>query len=103
MEETQKEAKSLSGASLLLRLFWMMGGQLALLGSLAIIVRDDPAFHSAVSIGFWVVLGLMILARYLDVTKYGGAKADGETRATLADVKKFAMGGVGLGGAFWLV
>ncbi len=103
MEETKNEAPTVSGAGLMLRLFWMLGGQLALLACLAVIIRDDRALHSAVSIGFWVVLGLMILARYWDVKRFGGAKSDGETRATMKDVKKFAWGGVGLGGAFWMV
>jgi hypothetical protein len=103
VEETKDEVQNVSGAGLMVRLFWMLGGQLGLLACLALIVRDDRALHSAVSIGFWIVLGLMILARYFDVKRFGGAKTDGTTRATMQDVKKFAYGSVGLGGAFWLV
>jgi len=90
-----------SGAGCLLRFAWMVGGNALLAGLLVVIVQQQSAILSVVSIAVWIVVGLVVLARYLDVTRYGGSLGDGCTPATLRDVRRFGVSMVAIVGAMW--
>ncbi|MDF1566130.1 MAG: hypothetical protein P1V51_24070 [Deltaproteobacteria bacterium] len=98
-QETPVPPATLTGV--LLRLYWMLGGQIAAIACLFMIIRDDPSLLSPVSVAFWALLAMTIVARYVDVTRFGGLRTDAVTRATLSDVKRFALGAVSLGAAVW--
>ena len=99
MKETQPHTTSLVG--LLLRLYWMVGGACAAILSLVLVVRDDLAMDSSVSLLFWGLLALMIVARYLDVSRFHGLRSDALTLATMGDVRGYAVGVLVGGGPVW--
>ena len=85
----------------LLRLIWSFGnGGLVLL--LIPIVLNDSGLLSFASIGFWILLGLVVVARYVDVTCYAGTMPDG-TPATLRDVNRFSAWLVVIASAAWVL
>lgn len=92
----------ISGAGLLARLFWLVGGNLALLGAAAVILRDDLAALSWMSLLFWLFAGALIGVRYLDVTRLGGLTSDGKP-ATLADFRRYGVKLLAFAAVLWLV
>ena len=81
----------------------MFAGNAALLVLLAIMALKDSALLSFVSIGFWIVVALIVLARYVDVTRYNGTRTDGGTPATLRDVKRHGTRMVVIASAAWVL
>ena len=98
-EDTQFE--NVSGC--LPRMVWMLVGPAVLAVLLLISGTADSAFLSVASIVFWIVVGLTVLARYLDVTRYEGTMGDGETPATLHDVKRYSSWLVVGASAAWVL
>ena len=83
----------------LLRLVWCFGtGLLFLL--LIPIARGDSGMLSFVSIGFWIVVSLVVVARYVEVTCYPGVMG---TLSTLRDVNRFSAGLVVIASAAWVL
>ena len=74
--------------SLIVRVFWMLFGNVILLVSAALIFqRKDWKFHTADMI-FWVTATALVLARYLDIKLYNGLTA-GEP-ASMSHWRKYA-------------
>jgi len=100
VDETPEKAEL---AGFFLRLVWMLVANAALIVLLAVIALSDSALHSPVSVAFWIVVGLAVLARYVDVTRYKGTTMEDSAPATLRDVKRFSAGLVCFGGAAWML
>jgi hypothetical protein len=79
-----------SVAGLLLRLFWMAAGTMALALIGVFIAQSTPWAFSWGDAAFWVIVALMATARYLDVSRFAGTTVNGE-RATMADFRRYAM------------
>jgi hypothetical protein len=88
-------------ASGFVRLSWTFFGPVVLVGYLAWLLRTDPHPLAPSSLAFWVLVLLLVLARFVDVTRYGGETSTG-TRATLTDARRFAAAVVGVAAAAWL-
>lgn len=78
-----------SGKGLLMRLFWMFFGNVALIGVGGLIFRDDGAQLVELSIVYWVVVGLLLASRWFDITRFGGRTTEGEP-ATPAHFRRHA-------------
>jgi len=85
----------------LLRVFWMLLGNLLLLAA-AYAITQSPALLGPADALFWLCVGLLLAARYVDVKHFKGRTAEGRP-ATLADWRRYALllGGISLG--LWLV
>lgn len=76
------------GTALLLRLTWMLfgNGLLVILG--VRIVRE--ATWSPIDVIYWAVAATVVVARYLDISRFGGQTADGAP-ATIADWRRWTV------------
>ena len=75
--------------SLMVRVFWMLFGNVILLVSAALIFqRKDWMFHTA-DIVFWGTVVALVLTRYLDIKLYNGLTAGGEP-ASMSHWRKYA-------------
>lgn len=84
----------------LLRIFWMGFGNAALVFA-AIHLAQAADLAAANAIFFGVVAGLLI-ARTLDILRFSGTTTKGEP-ATVADLRRYAVGLVVTSGIFWFV
>lgn len=95
-----RETASTPFAGCLVRLFWMVGGIIALLFLSLSIVRSGGL--SAYDPAFAAVAAAMILVRFLDVRFLNGETADGHP-ATLRDWRRYAVGVAVCSFGCWLV
>jgi hypothetical protein len=95
-----EDATPTSAASILLRIFWMLGGYIVLAVCALFIATNKEALFSAKDPVFWVVAGLMVWARYVDIARYHGTTSDGQP-ATLANWRGYAMVVVAVAGVTW--
>jgi hypothetical protein len=94
----QGDAKSDSGC--LVKMGWTFGGPAILLW-LVIRIALAPAWTlTAKDVTFWVVVGIVIALRYLDVRRFRGRTMDGDP-ATMHHVVRYAMGLVGGAALLW--
>ncbi|MCA9518356.1 MAG: hypothetical protein KC635_25655 [Myxococcales bacterium] len=91
-----------SGVGLLMRLFWMFFGNIALIGVAGLLFRDDGEQLVELSVLYWVVVGAIIGSRWLDIFRFGGRTTEGEP-ATPAHLKKHATVLVPLALVVWAV
>lgn len=70
----------------LLRLFWMAGGNLALLVLILSIANQDG--FTLLDGLYWVVIAALVSARYVDIVRFGGLTADG-TPATKEHFRRY--------------
>ena len=103
VDEVREETQAASDTGCLLRAFWMFLGNSELVLLLVLVSRMDSALLSIVSIGFWMVVGLIVYARYVDVTRYKGTTSEGDRCATLLDVKRSSTRQVIIAGAAWVL
>ena len=99
MVDKVREPTELTG--FFLRLIWLMGGNAVLFLLLVSIAINDHGLLSPASLGFWMVVGLVVVARYVDVTRYAGTTCTACSPATLQDVKRFSAGVVVIASAGW--
>ncbi|NMC19113.1 MAG: hypothetical protein GYA33_01725 [Thermogutta sp.] len=83
----------------LLRLYWMIGGFLIAVLCGVSVVSHQGGF-SAVDVIYWAAVLGIPLARYVDMTKFAGRRADGEP-TTLADWRRFSLAVVIAGIVAW--
>jgi hypothetical protein len=74
----------------LLRLSWMLGGNLAVLLIAVAIAQGGGTFFSFADAFFWLVVLAMVGIRYVDITRMKGLTAGGKP-ATLADWKRYVV------------
>ena len=75
--------------SFFLRLFWIAVGNVALVASAIKIGQTTRSLFSNFDIAFWIMVILLILARYLDIVYFHGETSDGAP-ATLQHWKRYA-------------
>ncbi len=76
--------------SLILRLFWMLLGNVILIVSAIFILQGKNwQFHTADAF-FWGTAVALVLARYLDIKYFNGLNATGEP-ASMANWRKYAV------------
>lgn len=91
---------SLSGC--LLRLFWLMLGNVLLALAILQILFSRPPFFSGVDGFFWLVVGVMIAARFLDLSYFSRTRADGQP-ATATDGWRYVVILVVAAAIVWMV
>lgn len=82
----------------LLRLLWMAFGNLALV-MIAIVIIERRDF-SAVDVAYWLVVVVLVVARYLDITRFAGRTASDEP-ATMRHFRRYALGLLVSAAAVW--
>ena len=99
-QTSEKPERDQSGGCLL-RLFWMVvGNMLLLLAALAILERPSRVIGPA-DLVFWTTVAGMLAARYADIRHFDGRTADGQP-ATMAHWRTYATWVCGGAGVLWL-
>ena len=89
-------------AGCLLRLFWTLAGNsIVYLTLITIAVRATP-LPSVLDAVVWVTTGLMLLARWFDITRFNGRTLANES-ATVGHWRRYAMLVVGVTLGAWLL
>ena len=100
MPSPEPQYQSPSGC--LLRLFWLFLGN-GLLGIVAFqMITSSPRLLSLLDVTYWVFVGLILCARYVDIRYFGGTKADGQP-ASLQDFRRHALILLAAAAVVWLV
>lgn len=84
-----------SPASTVLRLYWALVGHAVVYLSLATIVARHARFPSTLDLVIWAAVALMLVARHVDIVRYGGQTLYGEP-ATLTQFRRYAATLVGV-------
>ncbi len=87
---------------LILRFFWMLAGNFALLLTCLYILNEGVRFLSWLDIFYGATLVLVLAARYVEIKVYQGRTADGEA-ATLSDWARYALILTAVAAAGWLL
>jgi hypothetical protein len=101
-EDQDARAREPSGSvlALLVRLYWMLLGNMAVAVSAAA-VASAPAAPSPADAVLGASILSLIAVRYADIAYLDGATAEGEP-ATIADFRRYAAGVAGVGLALWI-
>ena len=99
-ERASKQGEYQSVAGCLPRIFWMAFGNIALIMAALLIYKS--AGWSIADFAFWLIVGLLIGARYIDIVRYKGTTAHGEP-ATMAHFKRYVGMLLVAGAAVWAV
>jgi len=75
-------------AGQLLRVFWLFVGNAVVYGSWVAIVLTSARLPSLLDGVVWLVIGLMIVARRIDILRFAGRTAQGDP-TTLADWHRY--------------
>ncbi len=94
-------AQTVSATGAFTRLSWILIGPIALLAYLLHLSRTDPAWTSWQSIGFWAIVALLLLGRYVDWKGFDGSTMEGRA-TTLADFKRYVAYLMTSSGTGWL-
>ena len=97
-EQTAGQPEYQSPAGCLPRLFWMGLGNIALV--LAALLVYKSAGWSIADGAFWLTVGLLICARYVDIVRYQGMTADGEP-ATTVHFRRYVLMLIVVSAAVW--
>jgi hypothetical protein len=82
----------------LVRLAWLIGGGAALAILTLFIARTGRL--SGLDLVFWVVVILMAVVRFVDITRFGGLTSDGEP-ATARTWRRYVLRLVLIAGGLW--
>ena len=99
-EQTAGQPEYQSPAGCLPRLFWMGLGNIALV--MAALLVNKSAGWSIADVAFWLTVGLLICARYIDIVRYQGMTVEGEP-ATTAHFRRYALMLVPVSAVVWSV
>ena len=97
-KQTVTEPEPTGCGGLVVRIFWLMGGNLALL-MLAVFIFQKGTF-SAFDIAFWAIVAGLILIRYLDITRLKGLTSNSEP-ATLKHWRIYVVKLLAASGVLW--
>jgi hypothetical protein len=86
----------------LVRLCWMMLGNVALLLTAAWISQQHSGFLSVADAAFWGLIAFVIAARYVDVARFQGRTATYEP-ATMVHWRRYALGVLLFGLGVWIL
>jgi len=101
-EQKNDDQKHDAPAGCLLRLFWMIIGNVILLFCASGIIQHRSSLFSVADAFYWAAVGSLLAARYVDIRHLRGMTGDGDP-ATMADWHRYAaiLGVVSVG--LWLV
>jgi hypothetical protein len=85
-------------AGCLPRVFWMGFGNIALVVAALSIQRS--AGWSIADLVFWLIVGLLLGARYIDIVRYQGTTVHGEP-ATAAHLRRYIVTLLAVAAAVW--
>jgi hypothetical protein len=91
-----------ASAGCVAQLIWGIGGFTVLIALAVMILRVEPWTFSIRDALYWLVTAAMIVARYVDVRRYGGKTSLGAP-AHQKDVWKYALGLAGAAAALWVL
>lgn len=77
-------------AGCLLRIFWMMIGNVILLSCAYGIVQHPSSVLSIADVFYWAVVGSLLAARFVDIRHLDGTTAEGAP-ATMAHWRRYAV------------
>jgi hypothetical protein len=86
--DTSPPSSTLSG--LLLRTWWMLLGNGALLLVLALMAFERSALPSLLDVAFVALLASLVIARFVDIRYFGGCTAEG-ARATMTHFRRYVL------------
>jgi hypothetical protein len=78
----------------------MVGGVFALLVATFSLLRHEPWTFSYRDASFWGIAALLIVTRYVDVSRFSGRTASGEP-ATSKDFATYAIGLLVVAASIW--
>ena len=84
----------------LLRLFWMVAGNLALF-ALMLSIFNQGGFSLLDGV-YWLVVVALAVARYIDITHFAGMTADG-TPASLVHFRRYGIGLAIVATGLWIL
>ena len=84
------------------RLFWMMIGNLVLLFCAYFIAQHRSSLLSIADAFYWIVVGSLLAARYVDIRYLYGLTAEGDP-ASMADWRRYAVLVLIASTGLWLV
>jgi hypothetical protein len=70
--------KQSTGTGCLVRICWLLLGNVAILIAARVIALHKESFWSPTDLAFWIIVAGMIAIRYLDISKLDGLTATGE-------------------------
>ena len=88
--QDQKETGP-GGAGCLVRIYWMLFGHGIVWFVMASIFTKRPKIPSAYDLVYWLLVGFIVLARYIDIRYQNGQLAYGEGAATLKHWRRYAV------------
>ena len=100
-ENTQSTRDQSSSIGCLARFVWMAVGNAALFMLAVTIAQKEALSLSVYDLAFWLVPVVVIVVRFIDITRLGGKTVDAEP-ATLAHWRRYALGLVAVAVALWL-
>jgi hypothetical protein len=89
IQNDQATDKQGSGLAIIMRLFWMVFGNLVLLISIMFIFQHEGGVFHTADVVFWITAAALVLVRYLDIKVCGGLTVTG-LRASTAHWTKYA-------------
>jgi hypothetical protein len=96
------QTQSPSLAVIAFRMFWMMIGPIALGGLGFAIIRAGTGWLTALDVAFFLVLGAMVLARWLEFKRGDARTATGEP-ASEGHLRRYVVTALGLGLTVWVL
>jgi hypothetical protein len=99
-EAKDREYDSTSGC--LIRVFWMLVGNAMLLLCGIAILQNQSSLLGGADACYWVVMGGLLAARYLDIRYFDGKTADGHP-ATWDHWRRYAVRVLAVCTVVWLV
>ena len=91
-----------AGGSCFPRLVWLIFGPMILLALTVIIAERRGGWFGPASLGFLIVLGVTVLARWLDFRSGHGKTAEGKP-ATIAHFRRYVLTMLSVGVIVWFV
>lgn len=85
----------------LLRVFWIMVGNLALLFCAVYIAQNATRLVGVADAVYWAIIGSLLAARYVDIRHFQGRTAEGEP-ASMAHWRRYAGLLVAVSAGLWL-
>ncbi|MBN2476080.1 MAG: hypothetical protein JXB62_15825 [Pirellulales bacterium] len=97
----QQDVKYELPSGCFLRLFWMIVGNFILLFCAIAIAQNPSGWLGVADAFFWAIVGCLLAARYVDIRRFRGRKADGSP-ASMADWRRYALLIGGASVVLWL-
>jgi len=88
--------------ALLIRLFWLALGNALLLIFAAFIAKLEPWTLTLVDAGYWGIVAMLLLARFVDIKRFHGETSNGQP-ATMGHLRRYAAMLVASAAAIWAI